>query len=251
MIVQYAEMQGYPIGKWSGGDFDGYRRLKVAWDSIYNLLSSLENTAWPYATGPSACTPISATVKPFPGCRQHGSGNKASYDWAMVDMRYTTRGPTWKKSLGYSVHETTSPFTQVKQIDPDGKLFWNNNDTNPLTTREGPIAQWHGMKFSLTFSGLRTAPSGAWDYLKYVNSNAVTSYTLGRTFAAGTLLYKGAVIGANYAWGRMPRYSVTYEFIYWPPGHNTIFRQESAGFVPVYHAGGAAFELYPQTTFNV
>lgn len=241
-------MQGYPRGKWLDGHFDGLRRLKVAWGSdAVTMLEALEGTAWPYASGPNACTPWQATIKPFPNCRQQGSGSLASYEFALVDVFYTTRGPVWNTSLGYRVQETTSSYTRVGKISPkDGstnRLYWDNAGANPIHRDDAPMGEWHGMAYKLTFSGLTSAPSGAWDYIKYVNSNVVTSYTLDRSFAPETLLYKGASIQANYAWGKLTRYGVTYSFLYWPPGHNRVFRP-GYGHVDAYYREGGSSVIY-------
>ena len=218
MTVAYAEMQGFPIGKWKGGYFDGRRQLKVAWLEAAALLNALENTSWPYSDGPNSCTPSEATIRPFPGCQQRGSGSLASYEYALVDVLYTTRGPRWINNQ--KVTEEINPFAKALPVRPEGKLFWNDGTavTNNVILRE------NGLQYDITFNDLTSMPSAVTDYCGYANSNTVTSLTLGRSFAPETLLYVGPKVTAVYSWGHLPRYNVKYSFHYWPYGHNKVFR---------------------------
>lgn len=251
MAVTYAEMQGYPTGRWADGDFYGKRRLKVAWSDASALLEELENTSWPYADGPNLCTPWQAIIKPFPHVRMDGTNSIASYDWAMIDVDYTTKGPVWNDTLSISVYETTSPYTRVHKIKADSKLYWDATCETGIDY--SPICEWHGLKYKLTFSGLDSAPTPALDYIRYVNSNDVGTYTLGLSFPAETLMFAGATVDSKFNWGKLARYSVTYNFIYWPAGHNKMFRPGS-GFVDVYYKNangdGVLYEPYGKTLFS-
>jgi len=242
-------MQGYPQGRWQDGEFDGRRQLKVAWSSAASLIASLENTSWPYDDGPNACTPRRADIKPFPGCRQRGSGSVASYDYALVDMYYTTRGPKLHATLQQYITEDISSFSKVFRINA-GALYWG--DGVQVSQNDSPMVQNHGLRWDISYNRLTSIPSYCLGYVGYVNSNAVTSPTLGRVFAAGTLLYKGAKIRANYSWGKLARYSVTYSFYYWPYGHNKVFRSGSSSLYEYIYSDAAAttlFSPYPATTF--
>ena len=245
--VTYAEMQGFPQGRWNNGEFDGHRRLKVAWASAAELLSQLEGTTWPYSTGPNNCYGWRADIKPFPGCQQGGSGSEASYDWALVDIYYTTRGPTHVSHLGGYVKETLSPYTRTSRVNHSG-LYWST--ATAIAANEAPTATWHGSKYQITYSNLTIPPANFLNYSGCVNSNTVASYTLSMSFLPQTLLYAGTVTSVNYGWGQSPRWSASHRFEYWPPGHNTFYRQ--GGFVCMYTDAAEAdkFLLYPLTYFG-
>lgn len=250
MAIEYAEMQGFPIGIWNSGHFDGHRRLRVPWGSVSALLTQLEDTAWPYADGPNACAPHKAVIKPYPLCRQRGSGSMAQYDYAVVDLFYTTRA--YKRiSLGINVRERTSPYIQYNRLKPNGKLFWDSgcSSDKKVQNGDGPPLIWAGMKYHLTYAGLRGAPDGAWNYIKCVNVNTVNSYTLGKSFAPETLLYNGAEVEALFSLGKSPRWNATYNFLYWPFGHNKYYNPQTQLYEPMYYKTGdsSSEEFKPYT----
>ncbi len=253
MPLEYAEMQNFPLGKWDLGEFDGRRRLKVAWDDVSDLLLALEHESWPYSDGPNNAYPYQALIKPFPNCEQKGSGSLASYDWALVDAYYTTRGPQWNQSLGYSIKETSTPYSRLGRIDPTGRLYWTNAKTFPVSPTDAPSTEWHGSTYTISYSGLTNPPNSAWDYSRFVNSNTVVSHSLGKTFAPETLLYKGMSMSATFTWGKLPRYGASYNFLHWPVGHNKFFKP-GEGFVDMYYWDGSTFAIYKQyesTFFNI
>lgn len=255
MTVEYAEMDGYPKGQWLLGDFEGQRRLKVAWVDVYDLLVALEWTSWPYydadyGSGDNSCYPYRADIKPFPGGRQGWMSNDDSlayYEYAMVDVYYTTKGGVYDAINKWRYEINIEPYTRMQRVEPTHRLAWDKGGRYPVTRTEAPMSNLHGLKLKATYSGLTKMPTGAFGLVGCVNSNRVHVSALNATFPSETLLYGGSSINLSYQWGYLPRWSVTYNSFYWPAGHN-MFYHPQYGFQPMY-VGSNIYKLYPSTYF--
>jgi hypothetical protein len=247
MGVEYAEMQGFPIGRWQNGYFDGQRRLKVAWNQSSALLNELEGTSWPYSDGDNYCTPYRADIRPMPNCRQRGSDSIASYDYAIIDMYYTTRGPRWQPLQSQYIEERISSCTKSFKVNTKDALEWA--DGTEIASGDAPTIMEHGLRYDITYDKVTSMPSQVMSFVGYVNNNSVYSPTLGMTFAADTLMYVGADVASHYSWGKLPRFKITYKFDYWPYGHHMKFRS-GKGYEVMYDTDGNIFYPYLRTAFS-
>ena len=75
------------------GDMTATRSLKVAWGDRYTLLSEIAadgGEVYPYATG-AVARAHAARIRGFGKCTAGADSDMAAYEWAQVDVFYSTR----------------------------------------------------------------------------------------------------------------------------------------------------------------
>jgi len=141
MAVSYGEVHGYPKSRWVRGEFFGTRKLRCAWADRADLLEELDGDTWPYADGPYAdesdggnsyAIAREAFIEPLPA-QLTADGNMASYEYAIVTVKYSTVGPQLHSTNWIEENLDTTVITQ--RIDYRG-LAWG--DGTDLTSLEAP-----------------------------------------------------------------------------------------------------------------
>jgi len=256
MAVTCYEMHTYPRSKWGAdGHFYGVRKLRVAWDDRADLLSELSSTttAWPYDDGPGLAAmfpaiPREATVEPLPA-KQSGSGSIASYDWAVVTVKYSTKGPVYQIAPQVWIEERVVPYAQSMRLSNSG-LTWV--DGTSLDAAEGPVVTFYGLDYQLTYYGLAVVPAAVLGLTGCTNIYPVTAYSLGCTFYPDCLLYCGAFLKRRISWDLTSLlWDVTYSFKSRPQGleWNKFPRGKHGNFQYVKKSDGNILYAYTPAIF--
>lgn len=125
--VDFSEMYRHPRSKWVRGEFRAIRRLICAWADRITLLAELNTEPgclYPYPDGPvdgsgmPVATAYEASVDPFEAKISNDAALEAStgqaiasYESAVVTVRYSNRGPKYRNGLW--VTEKTVPYTNA------------------------------------------------------------------------------------------------------------------------------------------
>ena len=247
MAVSYGEVHGFPKSRWVNGEFFGTRKLRCAWADRADLLEELDGAAWPYADGPYAdesdggnsyAIAREATIEPLPA-QLTADGNMASYEYAIVTVKYSTVGPQLHSTNWIEENLDTTVITQ--RIDYRG-LAWG--DGTDLTSLEAPYKILHGLIYSIKYYNVTAVPAAVLTYVGYINSNQVTASSLGLNFAAGKLLYAGARLSHRSSWAGSWLWDVTYYFKYHPAGWNYFWRASTNQYELI-----DGFTPYPSASF--
>ena len=244
MGVTYGEVHGYPKSRWVNGEFFGVRRVRCAWADRVSLMDELDGDSWPYADGVSNAIAREAIINPLPA-QLTADGNKASYEYAIVTIKYSTVGPQLNGSDW--IEESVSPYVVTQRLDYEA-LEWT--DGTALAYLESPGKILYGLQYMLKFYNVSVIPSSVLSRVGYVNSNSVNSYSLGMTFYPGRLLYGGALLTRRVSWGGSWNWDVTYYFKYHPHNWNYFWRTETNQYETVkITSSGDTFQPYPTTMF--
>lgn len=260
ITVDYHELQGYPRGRWVEGHFYGERRLRVAWSDVPTFIGQIgtyPDSEWPAATYGFGVTDALAReilIEPLPRSQLTPAGEDeleglAVYRQARCTVRYSTSDFTWVNSA--LVKERFAPSIQTIRI-PAALLTWS--DGTPLVPGEDITVPIAGMGYTLSFHNLVTSPPDTTDWCGYVNSNTVVTYTLGRTMAAGTLLFGGSNLTVRFGYVGGYKWSVDHNFLYRRQGWNNHPRIGGGGGLLTFDtlklkSTGAAVNVFPTTTF--
>jgi len=246
MAVSYGEVHGYPKSRWVRGEFFGTRKLRCAWADRDDLLAELDGTSWPYADGVDEAISREAAIEPLPA-QLTADGNMASYEYALVTVKYSTVGPQLH-SLRW-IDESLTPFAFAQRMDHE-LLAWA--DGTKLAYNEAPSRTTYGLNYMFKLYNQETVPANVYDNVGYVNANAVTAYTLNMTFPIGTLLYSSAHLSRRTSWAGSFLWDAAYYFKYHPWGWNTFPRAATNAYEAVQIAKtGATFLAYPTINFSL
>lgn len=227
--VSYAEMHGYPRSEWNAGEFEAERRVLVAWDDRFNFLVELNaypNFLYPYSEGPAEATAQRAKIFPF-GKSTAGAGSSlADYEYALIQIFHTTRGPSYNPNYGFIIERLSRAGAAIA-VDPTN-LRWAS-DSEQVLPNDAPVFDRIDLEYHVSFRQQISLPSWILSRPGLCNSNAFPTAGLGIVFAAQTLKYMGADVTAKYAMSRLPRYDIDATFKYKPSGWNTYWRPDLNG----------------------
>ena len=250
--ISHYEMQGYPKSRWKDGHFYGTRKVRVAWyerDDFLEQLDTADNNGWPYVDGPTAyALARHVTIEPLPA-KITGTGtgsSQASYEWALITIEYTTKGPQ-SDGHGAWIEEWIKPFVRYMRIDQKG-LTWAAGAA-AVEPGDAPALVRYGLEYHRKYHRLPSVPWQATNWVGYVNSDALIAPTISQAFPAGTLLYAGADISTRVSMSKLQRYDVKYSFLYWPGGWNKFFNPATGTFDSI-NVNGVLFEAFPTISFN-
>lgn len=225
--VSYAEMHGYPRSEWDQGEFDAERRVLVAWSDRVTFLNELDvypNFLYPYADGPAGATAKKAKIFPFGASTAASGSSLASYQYALIQIFHTTRGPQWDTTLGVHIQERITPAAQYYMASRR-KLRWYN-DNAELSPNDEPRLDDTLYEYTVKYSRLLSVPAWVLTRPGVCNSNSVTCQTIPITFVPYTLRYTGATISVSWSLGLTKRYDVSASFLFKSSGWNTFWRPD-------------------------
>jgi len=247
-MTAYAELDGWPREVWGNGGFRAERKLMCAIADVNAVLIELAAAGgqiYPYRPNTLARA-ITAEVEGF-GVIGYQSPNMGSYEWAIITVRYSTFGPHSPNGSTF-VSEQLQPSGEFITLE-EGDLRWDSDEGTALKDREAPGKFIPGFDYLVTFYYVDNIPAAADTLVDYCNSAAITAYTLGRTFAAETLLYRGLSARRDIQFGGAPSWRLTYRFSYRAVGWNVFWRAGASppAFESIYHkdGGGSRYINHP------
>ena len=247
------EMKGFPKSVWKDGQFAATRRMIVDWDERVDqllLFDTVPGCYYPYSEGLN--TPArEAQIWPLEGAAQTNAADSdtAEYEKAVIQVKYSTRGPTWYNSN--LIHEVLKPNLQTDYVAPD-YLYYSTGGKLAYPLQH---LDYH-LDYLVTYYRCTTPASWIETYTNYTNSNAVTSPTLGYVFAPYTLLYKGATIAQDVSIAGIVSRSVTAHFEYNPQTWRKYWNPKGGGggaydTVHLLSAGGTQYIDHSSTSFGI
>jgi len=265
ITVPYAELYTYPRGRWVTGHFFGVRKLLCLWADMPTLMSQIGTSpdfAWPathYQFGTSDALAKEILIEPHKAAMDSVTAGDppaavtefASYEYAELTVKYSTSDYTWVN--GAEVKERFSPAPEGYTIAPE-LLQWSAIEQ--LETNEAPSMMIWGMTYTLEFNNLSTSPPDTTDWIGYINSNTVTTLTLGRTMAPETLLFNGTDLTVRFGYAGGYKWNARHYFHYRKQGWNNhphVGAQAANGvlsFDPLYlRADNSIVKFFDSTTF--
>jgi hypothetical protein len=251
-------MTGWPRSGWKNGQFEATRRLLCDWGDRFALLDWIDrypNSIYPYADGPADALASQAAVEgmgeqgnetytPTDGLRSPMA--LATYEKAVVTIKYTTEGPRYFG--GTLISEWLLPDVESHPLNP--ALFrWTNNTGKVLDEGERPVFTRYGLQYVIRFHRLLAVPAWVLGRVGTCNSNVVGGGLLGLTFAAQRLLYQPPTIKTSLTTGTLTTYEVTTHYKYHPAGWNKFWRQSTGQYENIYLANGAQYIQYPPAVY--
>jgi len=262
--IAHYEMQNYPKSRWVRGHFFGTRKVVCAWADRVTLaveLGTEPDWAWPYPDGPSDCLAQEIKIEPYPLNRMQSGGGSpgilSAYEDALLTIEYQTlEGVVYQGTI---VEEQLDPMVEMLTVNWLD-LVWNDPASrDSLREGEEPQIPHYWLVYSRRYRGLSAIPSDVYDWVRYINSNTVATFILGRTFPPRTLLYVPPTVRMTWGIASTQKWDITYKFIYrpetwWKFWHNRGVHGGQPGhgaFDPIYtkNPGGKQFTPYPQRVF--
>jgi hypothetical protein len=176
------------------------------------------------------------------------------YAFALVTAHYITypggSGPN--KDTQVLFNETYNPSAEFITLPAEG-LYWNDaNDVTPTPIAPSSAPAYLLRKSEYVYTRNKAPlviPAIVFDYQNCVNTNAITSRTFGRTFAAETLLYEGPSLSEDRMADGTSALRVSMKFAWQSVLWNTYPRPGFKGtgemrFETIYKGDGNAFTPY-------
>jgi len=223
--VSFAEMHGYPVSKWESGEFDAERRVLVAWGDRVTFLEetdSYPNCCYPYGDGPSSALAYKAVVHPFSG--MDGSSGFATYEFALIQIFYSTRGPVWDTDLSVLMLEEMRQASQYGIVSKKN-LKWAS-DGAELGPNDEPRLDSPLYEYTISFSRLLALPAWVLTRPGIVNAGVVSGKQINLAFPAQTLRYTGCDISCVWSMARVARFNVTARYLVKLSGWNKFWRTD-------------------------
>ncbi|MCX5658584.1 MAG: hypothetical protein NTW19_02545 [Planctomycetota bacterium] len=265
VTVPHEELQGSPREMGEETQFRAVRRLKCLWADRLRLFDQLMTgylihlggspplvtrigQPYPHRAGAYASK---VQIDPFGSDVQahQAQPNVAAYRHALLTVDYEPRQFDPARGAGQAGEETLSTSAEFLSLPHQG-LNWavSNAPEHRLAESEAPTVVQRLLEWTYTFRQVMSYPHGWLDAAGSVNSAAITSGTLGLSFAAGTLLYQGVRLARAAGEGANPAWTASLRFTYRGSGWNRFSRRGQATPQPLY-AAGAAFLPYPAVDF--
>lgn len=271
--VAHSEMEGSPTEDMSQDSFSATRTLVCAWpDRItlaQELLAGYEVTAgalrvnvgrlYPHQAGVYAVSVDS--IEPYENGKTqayNGDSTIASHAVAKLTVRYENKNfdPTLSQGVngGSSTQiaeESTSTTSQFLSLPEGQDIYLDTPTTRTLLPRGSyPGVIVRGMQWNYTLNQVRAVPSGWRAYAGYVNSDSVTSNSLGLTFAPETLLFLGATLTRTITTSGPQAWKASLALAHRESTWN-LFPDSYGSFYGLYTAitGGTQKKPYPSTSF--
>jgi hypothetical protein len=207
--VTHYEMDGYPIVDQTLDAYTAIRKVWMAWSDVDTFINELVATdgLYPYVPA-SGATVYRVRIEKMPGSELSASGGTGmvAYEAAVLTLWYSTSAPRYYSNLFYT--EKVEPYREfhtVSHVDKDGQsvLQWGSDD-EPLSEGVGVVLSGH--VYCLSFYRATSIPANFYDAAGYCNSASVVCYSLGKTYAAETLLHadpraeRHAILGGTNRW---------------------------------------------------
>lgn len=235
MAATYYEVHGWPVVRWDQGECDCERRLACFWEDLLDVLYDLDtNPGWPWQDYPHGAADgliRTATVRGIGKSESALLSATQAYKWAIIDCRYSTRGPKWNPNYGY-IEEQLINAGQAFAVDVTN-LRWKSDSTT-VKAGDAPILDRDLLHYRVNFINIIALPSWVLTRQGVCNSNVFTTATLmvgtpftPLSFAVETLKYCGIAVRGKYSLGYLPRYSLTVDFEFRDVGWNKHWRHDT------------------------
>jgi hypothetical protein len=247
--IMESKYGGFPRENWVNGFLEAERLLECAWADRYSLLNELAWEQYPY-NGTTIAWPYAATIQ--------GEGVLdsttpiASYRYAWCRIKYTNK-IVYNETAQRFVSEELHPLSMHLPLDYAGFRWGAKTGASsiPVQPCEAPSFIVRSSQYTITYYRVLSVPAYADDYANCTNNGAVASYTLGRSYAAGRLLFGGTTARADTALGSTLKLQVSYRFLIHPSNWNKFWRASTASWETLYHAGiDGTGEYTPHTAVN-
>jgi hypothetical protein len=216
-------MDGFPIEQTTLDGFSAIRRVVLPWSDVDAYISHLATSdgLYPYDTA-SGATLFRAKIEKLPGSALSASGGSGyvTYQKARVTLWYSTDAPRYYGGLFYT--EAVEPFREfntLNNVDADGNqlMKWVTTNTD-VEEPQGVIMGGH--TYVLTYHRATSIPANFFAAQGYCNSASVTCYSLGKTYAAQTLLHDSPYAKRQVILGGANRWMLRYRWIHRAAGWN-------------------------------
>jgi len=246
--VTYYVVDGFPQSTWNSGEFVAVVKFWCAWDDRVTFIEEIgtyPDSQYGWGEGPSDALAREIEVRPWPKSRQKGSGTTPDYDWALVTVKYTTRGPRY--SGGVLADEWLQPFSMYQRLD-HRQLQWS--DAAPVLPGDAPRKTFYGLEYVRKVYGADSIPAAAYNMAGYVNNNNVVSLFLGKTFGAGTLLWRPPSVHVRWNTAGAAKMDITYHMVWNPFLWNKHVRAKTGALDTIHDKNGTQVKLYPEGAFT-
>ena len=272
ITVAYEEVAGSPTSdNWSlenNGTHTGTRQFRVNWNDrrkfiqqalgVYNPNQPMLPINFPgmqFSRAAScACQPESTLICPTGGLivtySNMPNDDSPTYEKALITVNYSSRYNT-----NALIDESLEPSAQFLTLD-NNTLFWDSGGTTtPLDGVEVPQKIIRMVDWNVTLYNLRSLPTGLISMMGNTNNAAITSATLGCTFAQGTLLFLGGqpsrtFLAQDASGLTAPFWKLNMKFTAKQYDWNLFYRRGDPTPQAIYKAsGGGQFLPYTQSDF--
>ncbi len=259
--VSFWEHAGWPRELNFIDAFAGERKLVCAWGDRQTLANEIlvpPNNVYPYNNSGAFVSHAPKTRPLANGKQTQGAQtHMASYELAVVTVNYSTKGQVAGVTPGGDlISEWMSTGATFKTLDRTD-LVWAANDGDPLRPAEGADKIEPIGSYILLYNSLPVLPDAVLTQPGTVNSIAVSTYLLGLTFAAETLLYMGANITPSRNSQGVTTFQVRHKFRYAAHaddagvhGWNYFWRASTNRYEQVFKAGGIRVKPFTPVAFN-
>ena len=247
MATAYDEMVDSPIEDFATDSFSATRRLMVDWGSRYALVAELQWVAYPYIPGilayPTSMSVVPAKSKQLPGV----GTDYVTYEKAIITIHY--RSSAEDPSTSDFVTEALEPNAELRTLDFED-FRWGAVDGDVLKEDEAPSQLLRGHDYVLSFHNAVAVPISVITLEGYVNEANFSTYTLGLTYPAETLLFAGGSPSRRITSTGADTFKLTERFQYKASGWNKFFRQASKEYESIYHKTGGIHRNHPLGDFS-
>jgi hypothetical protein len=248
--VAYSELPGSPTEQWTEEGFTATVKLMCAWGVRNTLATEIMTQREPYPRFPGTkAYPRVADIEPFPAKIDESAvawgllGSLSSFESALVTISYDTSGAD--VDLIDEVLEPTAEFMTLDHKD----FRWGSGTGDELKEGEAPGKLIRGLDYRVTFHQAPYIPAAVLTLPGYCNEEALTSYTLGLTFPAQTLLFQPPTATRRITSQMVECWKLGYRFSYRATGWNKFWRQAADDWAEIWHAGGTRYYNYPLGDF--
>jgi hypothetical protein len=215
--VNNYEMDGWPKVIQTLDAYMAERKVWMAWSDVDTFISNLAASDGLYPYKPSSGATIwKARIEKMPGSPLTASGGTGMvvYEAAIVTLWYSTDAPRYWSTLFYT--ESVEPYREfhtVSHLDHNGDsaLKWGSDDAE-LSEGVGVVLSGH--VYALSFYRASSIPANFYDAGGYCNASPVVCYSLGKTYAAQTLLHADPRAKRHAILGGTDRWALHYRWIY-------------------------------------
>lgn len=241
----HEELTDSPSEQFHPDGFDATRTLVVAWADRHALVAALEFSVYPYLPLIGAFA-RRVSVVPMPA-KQTAVGELVEYENAVVTVQYSisSSDPQTQDLVTESV-EPNAEFRTLDFVD----FRWGAIDGDVLKEDEAPGQLLPGHDYVIKFHRLNAVPAAVITLEGYVNASPFSTYTLGRTYPAETLLFGGGTPSRKITTAGAEEFTLTERFHYKSTGWNKFFRQSTQTYVPIFHKTGGEYKNHPLGNFS-
>jgi len=194
------------------------------------------------------------------GERTQQAGATYVYEFAEIDVDYrrATTDPASGDSADPNMTYISESIEGAAEFItlPNQKLYWDDDAVAQLGTSEAPAMLLKTINWVYTIHRLATIPEEFLSYVGGINSAAITSITLNRTFAARTLLYNPPQFSRDITSEGVQAWQATLRFTERKKEWNKFPKTDELDadgmikFAPIYNAAGTQVKLYPELAFG-